>query len=241
MPIPERELFLCDVRKAINLVSPPTVRADYNTDTKKLSLTFQRANLWLTRAIVNRYNRADFTNWSVDMQEELRAAVEVFRAIAAEVPEDGPADFAQETEGPQALHRLAAALRTGLLLEWKSDADGLVALVEQWSNKLGWRANRGRTTLEESLLGEYELPQLLIDAEQDLYVLAPVARFVTRAMGSFDLSRQPSFAVTGVYRHFDGRWRVFMHSGPDATGLKSRLLSKESFRSAVLELKSALR
>ena len=64
--------------------------------------------------------------------------------------------------------------------------------------------------LSETLLGTYTLPQMLIHAAPYLYVLDPLSRFVPGSAGAFDLTIQPSYYVTSLYRAYDGIW--YAHS-----------------------------
>lgn len=84
---------------------------------------------------------------------------------------------------------------------------------------------------------DHSLPQLLIYAAEDLYVLDPLARFVPGALGAFDLSIQPSFYTTSIYRYFDGIWYVHLNAGQ---GAKKEPLDKATFKQAVEELRSLL-
>jgi hypothetical protein len=78
--------------------------------------------------------------------------------------------------------------------------------AEEWSAEIGWRTRRVNKKISESLIGNYEAPQLLIFAEPNLYVLAPVARFIPGGQGSFDLAIQPSYYTTSLYRDDSGKW-----------------------------------
>ena len=72
--------------------------------------------------------------------------------------------------------------------------------------------------MNETLLGTYTLPQLQVYADADLYVLEPVARFVPGAMGAYDLSIQPSYYITTLYRHIDERWYAHLDVGQGVGG-----------------------
>lgn len=203
--LPRREEFILDVRGAMRDLVPPSVWADspsINTDT--ISRTMYNACLWLTPKIVEQFDRQDFS--AADPQGRLAGAVEAFRKIAEMVPANKPATDQQRSDGVRTLCELMQAIREIVLPEWQSAAEELVTRTEVWCEELGWRTRHVARQMSETLLGEYELHQLLIYAEQELFVLSPIARFVARGLGAFDLSIQPSFELTSVYRDYDGVW-----------------------------------
>jgi hypothetical protein len=131
---------------------------------------------------------------------------------------------------------LLAALRDGVLAEWKHAVQGLVENTESWAKDLGWVTKRVQNKLSETLLGSYEAPQLLMHAAPRLYVLEPVARFVPGAAGAFELSIQPSFYTISLYRDFDGVWHAHHDVGQGASTGKRDVWSKDTLMKCVEEL-----
>jgi hypothetical protein len=111
-----------------------------------------------------------------------------------------------------------------------------VGNAEGWSRESGWQARRVERKLKESLLGEYAVSQLQFFADQALFVLDPVARFVPGACGAFDLSVQPSFEVTSVYRSFNGMWHI--HAAGPRGAARREPWNRDSFRKAVEALRT---
>ncbi|MBW3539299.1 MAG: hypothetical protein KY476_03440 [Planctomycetes bacterium] len=236
--IPKREEFILDVRRVMRLVRPVVstdsgvVRAD------SIGAALRSAALWLSPTTVEQFEPAEFADVQQGLQQELVRAVAEFRAIAEAVPADAAATEDQFRQGVDAFQQLVEAVRGIVLPEWQTAAAELVAQAEEWCEAAGWRARRLSKQLAETLLGSYSLPQLQLYAEQNLYVLNPVARFVPAAMGAFELSIQPSFDLTGLYRDFSGKWYVHLGIGQPPTNPRSEPWTRETFRAAVEELRS---
>ena len=84
----------------------------------------------------------------------------------------------QFTEGARCFRELVDVLGETVRHEWLQAIETIEKQAEEWSAEAGWRTRRVNKKISESLIGTYELPQLLIFAEPNLYVLDPVARFI---------------------------------------------------------------
>jgi hypothetical protein len=234
---PNREEFLLDVRRAARLAEKPTVITSSElANPDVIAKTLHRAALWLTPKIVENYDPNMFNDWPVALRDGLTRAVETFRAIAGTVPANQPATAEQFAQGEEAFRGLLSALRDVVLAEWRPAVDGLVGNTESWAKEFGWATKRVPKRLSETLLGTYEIPQLLMHAAPNLYVLDPVARFVPGAAGAFDLSVQPSFYTISLYRDFDGIWHAHHAVGQGANTGKRDKWDKEPLRQCVEEL-----
>ena len=184
MPRPRREEFILDVRRSARMLQKPNVEADSDAvDTDAIAKILHRAALWLTPKVVEHYDPDDFADEQADQQNRLRLAVEEFRRIARQVPPDQPATVDQFMEGAERLRELIKVLGSMVLAEWMCAIDAVERNAEEWSAEAAWRTRRVNKKMNESLIGPYEAPQLLIFAEPNLYVLDPVARFVPGARG----------------------------------------------------------
>jgi hypothetical protein len=235
--MPKREEFFLSVRTAARLERKPTVTDAEMIDPKAIPQALQRSTRWLTPEIVTHYDPADFTSWPDDLRRELETAVDGFRNA---VLPSGPTTSEQFRLGLAAFEQLTSTVRKIVLIDWTLAADAVVGNIEQWSNDFGWRARRQPKMLTETLLGNYSLPQLYVYAEDNLYVLDANARFVPRALGAFDLSLQPSFQLTSIYRRLDGVWCVQLGIGKGFNGGREEVLDKEAFRNSILELRASL-
>ena len=101
-----------------------------------------------------------------------------------------------------------------------------------------WRTRRVNKKMNESLIGPYEAPQLLIFAEPNLYVLDPVARFVPGAQGAFDFALQPSYYTTSMYRDDNGIWYVHLDKGKGVANGHPVEWNRDSFLSCIEQLRA---
>jgi hypothetical protein len=244
--IPRREEFFQDIRRAVRFEQKPIIttdseliKADPIADAMRVGA---RSVSWLTPKIIQKYDASDFSTFPEDMQQRLRDAVNEFGLLAREVVQSGLARIPL-TRGLDAFQKLVASVREVVLSEWIQAAEKLVVETESWALELGWQTRRkdkkfSEKKIEETLLGSYQLMQFQFFAEQDLYVLDPIARFVPNAMGTFDLSIQPSFSETSLYRDFDGIWYVSLSIREGLLSNHREVWTKESFQKSVEELRS---
>jgi len=233
--------FILDVRRAARLVHKPIVTTDSQLiDPTMISKALQRAATWLTPKILETYDPAAFKTWPGELQEELRDAVNEFRTVAANVPSDKPATTPLFQEGVRAFDRLQTAVQKVVRIEWENAANSLISKVESWAKEFGWFPRRETKMLSETLIGDYSLDRLYMYAEGNLFILDPLARFIPGGLGAFDLSIQPSFYITSIYRDTQGEWFVHLDVGQGGHNAKKERLTKETFRTAVNELRSLI-
>jgi hypothetical protein len=239
--ISKAEEFILDVRRAIRQEQKPTLATDSQLiDPDTTARALQRATVWLTPKVVATYEPTAFTELSGELQEELRKTVEGFRAVATSLPSDRPATLSQFREGLRAFDQLKATIQKVVRVDWETAANDLIKQVEGWAAQWQWVTRRVPKKLSEMLLGEYQLDQLYLHAEGNLYILDPLARFIPGGVGAFVLSIQPSFYVTSIYRQKDATWAVHLDFGNGVHAAKNEPLTKESFHQAVVELRSML-
>ncbi len=239
MPRPRREEFTLDVRRSARTLQKPNVEADSDAvDTDAIAKILHRAALWLTPKVVEHYDPDDFADEQADQQDRLRLAVEEFRRIARQVPPDQPATVDQFMKGAELFRELIKVLGSMVLAEWMCAIDAVERKAEEWSAEVAWRTRRVNKKMNESLIGPYEAPQLLIFAEPYLYVLDPVARFVPGAQGAFDVAVQPSYYTTSMYRDDNGIWYVHLDIGKGAANGRRVEWDRSSFLSCVEQLRA---
>jgi hypothetical protein len=237
--IPRQEEFFLDVRSAVRFQQRPIVTANSGlVDPDPISRILERAAFWLTPKVVARYDPQDFTSLPADQQVELCSAVDEFRALAASVSPCTNLTNAEFNRGLESFQRLVSAVRRIVLEEWTRAACSLINQADEWAQGFGWRTRRVEKNLTETLLGPYTLPQMQLYAEQHLHVLDPVGRFVPGATGAFDLSIQPSFELTNLYRDYGRVWYVHLDVGQGVNGARHEAWSVDTFRKSVDELRS---
>lgn len=237
MQRPRRELFILDVRRSARTLEKPNVEADSDAvDTDAITKLLHGAALWLTPKVVEHYAPEDFTGWEQEQQERLRLAVQEFRQIAQQVPPDQPATITQFMEGTHLFRDLINVLGGMVIDEWKHAIGTIEQQAEEWATEAGWRSRSVNKRISESLIGNYEAPQLLIFAEPNLYVFDPLARFIPGGQGAFDIAIQPSYHATSLYRDDCGKWYVHLKVGNGVSQGKRVEWAKEAFYECFEEL-----
>jgi hypothetical protein len=235
--VAKREEFVLDVRRAARLAEKPTVIASsIQANPDEIARTLHRAAIWLSPNIVQRYDPAEFGDLRPEIRDGLTRTIERFRGIAETVPADQPATAEQFARGQEAFRALLTSIRNVVLSEWEQAVEALVENTESWVKELGWVTKRVQKRLSETLLGTYEIPQLLMHAAPYLYVLDPVARFVPGAAGAFELSVQPSFYTISIYRDDGGVWHAHHDVGQGENTGKRDGWSKDTLKKCLEEL-----
>ena len=132
-----------------------------------------------------------------------------------------PTDLA---EGPVALRD-----------EWLARLTGLVASVETWARALDWSTRRIEKKMEDdSPLGEYGAPALLLQREFTRLLLEPIARFAIGTEGTADLCLMPTYDDLANLYFADSCWWIQHHSPLDGGRRpEARRLDEAAFREIV--------
>jgi hypothetical protein len=230
--MPRREAFIRDVRQALRDLQPTAVQYLEGVRPPRLL----HLDAWARTSVVKHFDPADFAN--DDPQGRLVKAVEQFRAIVAQIPPHAPVTEQQRRDGEDILRELGQVVRAIVLKEWQTAASELIGTTEKWCAELKWRTRGQTKKLSETLLDCYQLPQLLIYAEEELFVLSPIARFIPDGMGAYQLSLQPSFELSSIYRDFDGVWYGHVDLIHGQVHARREPWSQDILEACVRELKS---
>ena len=85
--------------------------------------------------------------------------------------------------------------------EWVGAVEQLVGDVEGWCKARDWPTRRIDKKIDDTRIGEYVVPALLIQVDLVKVLLEPVARFVHKWEGVVDLYRMPEYGdVATLYR-----------------------------------------
>lgn len=238
---PKGEQFILEVRQAARSAERPTVITSSElANPEVISKTLHRATLWLTPKVVGSYDSKEFHTWPTELQENLTRAVEGFRLITGAISPDKAANPDQFAQGEEAFRALIGSVRAVVLWDWTRATEDLIANTESWARESGWVTRRVEKRPSETLLGTYTMSQMLMHAAPYLFALDPVARFVPGAAGAFDLSIQPSYYTTSLYRDYDGAWYVYHGVGQAANSRSRESWNRDTFRKCVEELGSLL-
>ena len=93
--------------------------------------------------------------------------------------------------------------------EWLGRLDRLTQSVQGWAEELGWSTRRIDKRMEDSQLGTYQAPALLLQAEFVRLLLEPIARFAPGTEGVVDLYQMPAYDDIASLFFCDGEWRVY--------------------------------
>jgi hypothetical protein len=131
MALPE---FIDGVRIAAGFLSPEVWTDSPDQSADEMARSLQLADIWLTPAVVRDFAEADFVWLPDDQRNELRQAVEKFRAVAEKVDPKAPADQSQVDE---ALPALLTILR--IMRPYIADQEALDVRRAVWRACYGYR------------------------------------------------------------------------------------------------------
>lgn len=129
-----------------------------------------------------------------------------------------------------------------LRAEWIQTLGELVDEVESWAKEFGWSTRRIEITLNDSRLGRYQAPALLLQENAARILLEPIARFVPGADGVVDLYRMPAYDDIASLYLSDSGWNLH-HKIPETPVVAtirdaaSKALTKDSLREVLEEMK----
>jgi hypothetical protein len=119
--------------------------------------------------------------------------------------------------------------------EWVRAVEQLVTDVEGWCKANDWPTRRIDKRLEESKIGEYVVPALLIQVDLVKLLLEPVARFVPGADGVVDLYLMPQYDDTASIYRRNGIWQIHYAVTGDAVAPELRSDNPPIFAAGVIE------
>jgi hypothetical protein len=127
--------------------------------------------------------------------------------------------------------------------EWIERLTQLVETIEHWARELDWSTKRIEKRMEDSQLGKYVAPALLLQHETIRVLLDPIARSASGADGVVDLYLMPAYDdIASLYFH-DGIWRLhYLLPGTPAVtttrAAESQPLSKDVLHAVLEEMRS---
>jgi hypothetical protein len=128
-----------------------------------------------------------------------------------------------------------------LLDPWLGRLEGLVEQVNTWAKELDWSTRRIEKKLEDSKVGSYKAPALVLQKDTVRVLLDPIARSSPGAEGVVDLYLMPAFDDIASLYFYDGQWHLhYMAPGTPAVGptreADAKPLSKESLGAVLAEM-----
>jgi hypothetical protein len=130
-----------------------------------------------------------------------------------------------------------------LLEEWINRLSGLIESVDTWAQELGWATRRTEKKMEDSQIGHYRAPALIMQKGTVRIILEPIARSAPGAEGVVDLYLMPAYDdIATLFFYADG-WKLhypFPNSPVAAEAEVEEVqplpLSKETLKAVLQEL-----
>jgi len=92
--------------------------------------------------------------------------------------------------------------------QWIDRLSALVKDIEGWGQELGWATRRIEKKMEDSRIGLYKAPALILQKETVKIMLEPIARSAPGAEGVVDLYLMPAFDDIASLYYLDGIWKL---------------------------------
>lgn len=114
---------------------------------------------------------------------------------------------------------VTAENKDAVLAEWLDRLTKLVGLVEGWVKNHGWSTRRIDKKLNDSKLGTYRAPALIMQKDLVRVALEPIGRFAPGCDGVVDLYLMPELDDIASLYYENGNWSLhFMFDGGPSVG-----------------------
>jgi hypothetical protein len=125
--------------------------------------------------------------------------------------------------------------------EWLNRLRELISQIERWAQDDDWSSRWIEKRLEDSQIGKYRAPELLLQKDTARLLLEPIGRTAPGADGVVDLYLMPAYDDIASLYFCDGRWNlhyIFPASPTVATIQQAEpvVLSQETFRQVLEEM-----
>jgi hypothetical protein len=123
--------------------------------------------------------------------------------------------------------------------EWLERLSRLVETVRGWAQELDWSTRQIETKMEDSQLGTYKAPALILQKETVRALLEPIAHSAPGVEGLVDFYLMPAYDDIARLFFYDNEWQLhYMFPGSPTVanvvrGSETRPLSKERFQSVL--------
>jgi hypothetical protein len=92
--------------------------------------------------------------------------------------------------------------------QWLARLADLVQTVQHWTEELGWTTRKIEIAKEDSQIGKYRAPALLLQQEATRVLLEPVARSAPGAEGVVDLYLMPAYDDIASLYFYSDAWHL---------------------------------
>jgi hypothetical protein len=164
---------------------------------------------------------------------------------AVNVPDELVAWENQAAEPEAAVEDFKAdALRRAQAIHgWLTILTSLISSVEGWAKELGWSSKRIEKPMEDSEVGKYAAPALLLQEETTKVLLEPITRSAPGAEGVVDLYLMPGYDDIASFYYYKNRWNLhYVFAVQEAVAsvreAESKPLTKASLKRVLEEMKT---
>jgi hypothetical protein len=113
--------------------------------------------------------------------------------------------------------------------------------VERWTQELGWSTRRIEKRMEDSEVGSYQAPALLMQEETTRALLEPIGRSAPGADGVVDLYLMPAYDDIASIYFENGAWHLLHTSVGSAHATTSQVEAKPLSKETLQEVLRAMR
>jgi hypothetical protein len=119
--------------------------------------------------------------------------------------------------------------RVEALRYWMERLTTLVHHVRDWAEELGWASRVVDKPLDDSDIGDYKAPALILQRDMTRVGLEPIGRAASGIEGYVDLYVLPAYDdIAGLF-YYDNRWHL-SHPGRTSEFVEDKPFTKKAFR-----------
>lgn len=133
--------------------------------------------------------------------------------------------------------------RARLACDWLAALSRLIANVDCYAKELGWSTRRIDKPMEDSEIGKYSAPALLLQEETTKVLLEPITRSAPGTEGIVDLYLMPGYDDIASLYYLGKRWNLH-YVAPEQKAVarpreaEARPLTKATLRKVLEEMKA---
>jgi len=141
----------------------------------------------------------------------------------------------------KAIQSAGAVAPDAALQGWLDRLTALIDDVDKWAVQLDWSTRRITKKMQDSTLGTYQAPALILQKETARILLEPIAPSAPGADGVVDLYLMPAYDDIASLYLVEGNWQLhYMFAGtpsiPTIREAESKPLSKVTLKGVLDEM-----
>jgi hypothetical protein len=129
-----------------------------------------------------------------------------------------------------------------VLAEWLNRLTNLIRDVRGWAEELGWKTRQIKIPMEDSPIGKYEAPALLLQQEALEALLQPIACATPETEGVVDLYLLPRYDNVANMSYYKNAWHIYSSISDTSDSSEvvpdERPFSRENFKKSLEYMKN---